>query len=120
MLAGIENATRGGISIDGQPMHDVPPHMRTVNMERKNYTIRPEKFEFAKTPHKDICGHAQGILTNPAYLGEHSRCHVKIEDVGALVAVSSENRDGGGSPFGEGTPVWQSGSDNAAVILRQQ
>lgn len=89
-------------------------------MDCQNYAIRPEKIEFAEIPHKDICGQAQGTLTNPAFLGEHSLCHVKLEDVGALVAVSSENRDSGGSALGEGTPVWLSGSDNAVVILRQQ
>ncbi|WP_135500898.1 ABC transporter ATP-binding protein [Roseovarius aestuariivivens] len=41
MLAGFENPTHGEIYIDGQPMSDVPPHHRPVNMVFQNYAIFP-------------------------------------------------------------------------------
>ena len=41
MLAGFENPTRGEIYIDGQPMSEVPPHMRPVNMVFQSYAIFP-------------------------------------------------------------------------------
>ena len=41
MLAGFEAPTGGEIFIDGQPMSDVPPHMRPVNMVFQNYAIFP-------------------------------------------------------------------------------
>ncbi len=41
MLAGFENTSSGEIYIDGQPMSEVPPHMRQVNMVFQNYAIFP-------------------------------------------------------------------------------
>jgi spermidine/putrescine ABC transporter ATP-binding subunit len=41
MLAGFESTTSGEIYIDGQPMSDVPPHMRPVNMVFQSYAIFP-------------------------------------------------------------------------------
>lgn len=41
MLAGFESATAGEILIDGQPMADVPPYLRPVNMVFQNYAIFP-------------------------------------------------------------------------------
>jgi len=41
MLAGFENTTSGEIYIDGQPMSNVPPHMRPVNMVFQSYAIFP-------------------------------------------------------------------------------
>ena len=41
MLAGFETPTRGEIHIDGQPMSDVPPFERPVNMVFQNYAIFP-------------------------------------------------------------------------------
>jgi len=41
MLAGFESTTSGEIFIDGQPMSDVPPHMRPVNMVFQSYAIFP-------------------------------------------------------------------------------
>lgn len=41
MLAGFEGPSGGEIYIDGQPMSDVPPHMRPVNMVFQNYAIFP-------------------------------------------------------------------------------
>lgn len=41
MLAGFETATAGEIFIDGQPMVDVPPYLRPVNMVFQNYAIFP-------------------------------------------------------------------------------
>ncbi len=41
MLAGFEQPNSGEISIDGQPMSSVPPHMRPVNMVFQNYAIFP-------------------------------------------------------------------------------
>ncbi|QJF51945.1 ABC transporter ATP-binding protein [Roseobacter ponti] len=41
MLAGFENPSSGEILIDGQPMTDVPPHLRPVNMVFQNYAIFP-------------------------------------------------------------------------------
>ena len=41
MLAGFENPSAGEIYIDGQPMSEVPPHMRPVNMVFQNYAIFP-------------------------------------------------------------------------------
>ena len=32
MLAGFESVTSGSIVVDGQPMEDVPPHHRPINM----------------------------------------------------------------------------------------
>lgn len=40
-LAGFESPTNGEIYIDGQPMSDVPPHHRPVNMVFQNYAIFP-------------------------------------------------------------------------------
>ncbi|MEQ9260908.1 MAG: ABC transporter ATP-binding protein [Roseovarius sp.] len=41
MLAGFENPSSGEIFIDGQPMSEVPPHMRPVNMVFQSYAIFP-------------------------------------------------------------------------------
>jgi spermidine/putrescine ABC transporter ATP-binding subunit len=41
MLAGFEGVTSGSIVIDGQPMEDVPPHLRPINMVFQNYAIFP-------------------------------------------------------------------------------
>ncbi|MCP3968832.1 MAG: ABC transporter ATP-binding protein [Rhodobacteraceae bacterium] len=41
MLAGFESPTSGEIYIDGQPMSDVPPHHRPVNMVFQSYAIFP-------------------------------------------------------------------------------
>ncbi|WP_272005349.1 ABC transporter ATP-binding protein [Roseovarius sp. ZX-A-9] len=41
MLAGFESTTKGEIYIDGQPMSDVPPHRRPVNMVFQSYAIFP-------------------------------------------------------------------------------
>lgn len=41
MLAGFESPTSGEIYIDEQPMSDVPPHMRPVNMVFQSYAIFP-------------------------------------------------------------------------------
>lgn len=41
MLAGFENPTNGEIYIDGQPVSEVPPHMRPVNMVFQSYAIFP-------------------------------------------------------------------------------
>jgi len=41
MLAGFEAPTRGEILIDDQPMSEVPPHHRPVNMVFQNYAIFP-------------------------------------------------------------------------------
>lgn len=41
MLAGFESASSGEIFIDGQPMSDVPPHHRPVNMVFQSYAIFP-------------------------------------------------------------------------------
>jgi len=41
MLAGFENPTNGEIYIDGQPMSEVPPHLRPVNMVFQSYAIFP-------------------------------------------------------------------------------
>ena len=41
MLAGFENPTNGEIYIDGQPMSEVPPHQRPVNMVFQSYAIFP-------------------------------------------------------------------------------
>ena len=40
-LAGFENPSSGEIYIDGQPMSEVPPHMRPVNMVFQSYAIFP-------------------------------------------------------------------------------
>lgn len=41
MLAGFETPSSGEIFIDGQPMSDVPPHHRPVNMVFQSYAIFP-------------------------------------------------------------------------------
>jgi spermidine/putrescine ABC transporter ATP-binding subunit len=41
MLAGFESTSGGNIMIDGQPMQNVPPHQRPVNMVFQNYAIFP-------------------------------------------------------------------------------
>ena len=41
MLAGFESTSRGEIYIDGQPMSEVPPHVRPVNMVFQSYAIFP-------------------------------------------------------------------------------
>ncbi len=41
MLAGFESTSEGEIEIDGQPMADVPPHERPVNMVFQSYAIFP-------------------------------------------------------------------------------
>jgi spermidine/putrescine ABC transporter ATP-binding subunit len=41
MLAGFESPSSGEIFIDGQPMSEVPPHMRPVNMVFQSYAIFP-------------------------------------------------------------------------------
>ncbi|MEM1079859.1 MAG: ABC transporter ATP-binding protein [Pseudomonadota bacterium] len=41
MLAGFESLSSGEIYIDGQPMSDVPPFQRPVNMVFQNYAIFP-------------------------------------------------------------------------------
>ena len=41
MLAGFESASEGEIEIDGQPMVDVPPNKRPVNMVFQSYAVFP-------------------------------------------------------------------------------
>jgi spermidine/putrescine transport system ATP-binding protein/putrescine transport system ATP-binding protein len=41
MLAGFESTSSGEIFIDGQPMSEVPPHYRPVNMVFQSYAIFP-------------------------------------------------------------------------------
>jgi len=41
MLAGFESTSQGEIYIDGQPMSEVPPHHRPVNMVFQSYAIFP-------------------------------------------------------------------------------
>lgn len=41
MIAGFESTSGGQIMIDGQPMGDVPPHQRPVNMVFQSYAIFP-------------------------------------------------------------------------------
>lgn len=41
MLAGFENVTSGEIYLDGEPMSNVPPFRRPVNMVFQNYAIFP-------------------------------------------------------------------------------
>jgi spermidine/putrescine transport system ATP-binding protein/putrescine transport system ATP-binding protein len=41
MLAGFEGVTAGQIVIDGQPMQNVPPNLRPINMVFQNYAIFP-------------------------------------------------------------------------------
>jgi ABC-type Fe3+/spermidine/putrescine transport system ATPase subunit len=41
MLAGFEGTSSGEIYIDGQPISDVPPHHRPVNMVFQSYAIFP-------------------------------------------------------------------------------
>jgi spermidine/putrescine transport system ATP-binding protein/putrescine transport system ATP-binding protein len=41
MLAGFEPVSSGEIVIDGQPMADVPPYLRRVNMVFQNYALFP-------------------------------------------------------------------------------
>lgn len=41
MLAGFEHCSEGEVYIDGQPMSDVPPNERPVNMVFQNYAIFP-------------------------------------------------------------------------------
>ncbi len=41
MIAGFESTSGGQIMIDGQPMADVPPHHRPVNMVFQSYAIFP-------------------------------------------------------------------------------
>jgi len=41
MLAGFESTSKGEIFIDDQPMSDVPPHHRPVNMVFQSYAIFP-------------------------------------------------------------------------------
>lgn len=41
IVAGFEEATAGDVYIDGQPMGNIPPHERPVNMVFQNYAIFP-------------------------------------------------------------------------------
>ena len=41
MIAGFETPDRGTISIDGEAMNDIPPHLRPTNMVFQNYAIFP-------------------------------------------------------------------------------
>ncbi len=41
MIAGFEAVSSGRIVIDGQPMEDVPPHRRPINMVFQSYAIFP-------------------------------------------------------------------------------
>ncbi len=41
MLAGFETATNGEITLDGQPINQVPPHKRGIGMVFQNYALFP-------------------------------------------------------------------------------
>lgn len=41
MLAGFEGITSGNITIDGRPIHDIPPHKRGIGMVFQNYALFP-------------------------------------------------------------------------------
>ncbi len=41
IIAGFQEATAGDVRIDGQPMGNIPPHARPVNMVFQNYAIFP-------------------------------------------------------------------------------
>ena len=41
MLAGFETATQGIISLDGNPINNIPPHKRGIGMVFQNYALFP-------------------------------------------------------------------------------
>lgn len=41
MLAGFETATHGEITLDGQPINNIPPHKRGIGMVFQNYALFP-------------------------------------------------------------------------------
>ena len=41
MLAGFETATHGIISLDGNPINNIPPHKRGIGMVFQNYALFP-------------------------------------------------------------------------------
>ncbi|MFK7762418.1 MAG: ABC transporter ATP-binding protein [Roseobacter sp.] len=79
MLAGFENPSSGEIFIDGQPMSEVPPHMRPVNMVFQNYAIFPHlnvrdniayglrKQKLDKAKRNDMVDHMLDLIKLPGY-----------------------------------------------------
>lgn len=76
MLAGFESVTSGSIVIDGQPMEDVPPHHRPINMVFQNYAI---------FPHLDV---RDNIAYGLRRLGlPRSRQHAMVDEMLDLIAL---------------------------------
>lgn len=79
MLAGFETPTSGEIHIDGQPMSEVPPHYRPVNMVFQSYAIFPHlnvrdniayglrKQKLAKAKKNDLVDEMLELIKLPEY-----------------------------------------------------
>ena len=79
MLAGFETPTAGEIFIDRQPMSDVPPHHRPVNMVFQNYAIFPHlnvrdniayglrKLKLTRTQRRDRAEEMLDLIKLPGY-----------------------------------------------------
>jgi spermidine/putrescine ABC transporter ATP-binding subunit len=71
IIAGFEEASMGDVFIDGQPMGEIPPHERPVNMVFQNYAIFPhltvaQNIAFglrkAKLPKKELTRRTEEAL----------------------------------------------------------
>src|SRR6056297_1596875 len=70
MLAGFESPSSGEIYIDGQPMSEVPPHMRPVNMVFQSYAIFPHRTCATTSP--TVC--ASRNCPGPSAMNLSTRC----------------------------------------------
>ena len=84
MLAGFENPSSGEVYIDGQPMSEVPPHMRPVNMVFQNYAIFPHlnvrdnigyglrKQKLSRSKRNDVIDEMLDLIKLPGYGGRRA------------------------------------------------
>ncbi|WP_157089289.1 ABC transporter ATP-binding protein, partial [Oceanibaculum pacificum] len=80
--------------------------------------IRPEKLQLTLERPADGSQAVQGTILHSAYLGDRSHFHIRLPDVAAPIAVSTQNIDRSvRDDLDDGTPVWLSWRDQSLVVL---
>jgi spermidine/putrescine transport system ATP-binding protein len=81
MIAGFEEPTEGGISVDGDPMRGVPPYRRPVNTVFQSYAI---------FPHLNVFDNVAFGLRRSGVKGEE--LHKRVTDACEMVQLSGFER----------------------------
>ena len=81
MIAGFEEPTEGGISVDGDPMRGVPPYRRPVNTVFQSYAI---------FPHLNVFDNVAFGLRRSGVKGEE--LHTRVTEACEMVQLSGFER----------------------------